>query len=90
LVIRRRGDSHTAIQVPEITTVIGFAPQSLYDEAVAQFQIAIPPAFSFIDDENIPYEDGSPQIMDVAPGSIHKELITLEGFDHHLDGAGDR
>ncbi len=78
--------SHTSAEVPEIATVIGFAPQGLYAEPIAQLrQSQSLLVFYSYDDENVAYTE-SQFLFDKAPGNIKKEAYPLSGYNHALDG----
>ena len=78
--------AHTATLIPEITTIIGFSPQSLDTEPFSLLNAGQSLLlFHSTSDENVPFSS-SQIIMDEAPSFIHKELFPIDGADHHLTG----
>lgn len=80
---------HTAARLHgDAVSVIGFAPQSLDTEAIADFC----PSLSILivhsrTDENVPFY-AADQILSEAPDAVRKELLPLDGYNHHLEGTG--
>ncbi|MGK5086028.1 dienelactone hydrolase family protein [Bdellovibrionota bacterium FG-2] len=79
---------NSAVKIPEVTTVIGFSPQSRDTEAVVSFTNQSLLLFHSHDDENVPFS-ASLDILEEAPSTIFKEFHPLDGFDHQLTGAQD-
>jgi hypothetical protein len=77
----------TAVRVPEVVTVIGFAPQARFTEPVSEFASQSLLLVHSYDDENVPFES-SQMILEEAPDGVRKKLHAVSGADHRLDGTG--
>lgn len=79
----------SAVRIPEVRTVVGFAPQSQFTESAARFTHQSILLFHSRADENVPFY-ASEQILDTAPSSVRKRLEDFEDGDHALSGMADR
>jgi dienelactone hydrolase len=80
---------NTAVQAPEVNTVIGVAPQARDTERVAEFQKQSLILFHSEMDENVPFES-SGEILDSAPEYITKKLVSFPTGDHYLTGMSEQ
>ncbi len=81
---------HAAAETPEVRTIIGFAPQELYSEAVSRLGNRSLLLIHSPNDLNVPYES-SRGILDAAPIDAKKRLHSVESIatdpdQHYLDG----
>ena len=76
---------NTSTRVPEVTTVIGIAPQSRDTEMVQVFRPNSLLLLHAETDENVPFES-SQMILDDTPGRVRKKLIPFPSGDHYLSG----
>jgi len=76
---------HTALNTPEVSLVIGFSPQGADTEPVERLKNQGLLVVHSEDDENVPY-NSSVDLLMRAPKDLKKELFSLKGANHFLDG----
>ena len=72
-----------AVEIPEVVTLVGFAPQSRDTAPIREDQSIL--LIHSEDDENVPIT-ASEEILADTPPQSRREFHRLVGFDHHLDG----
>lgn len=80
--------TNSAVRIPEVRTVVGFAPQSRETEAVGDFSQQSILLFHSDEDENVPFY-ASEQILAEVPEGVKKEFHPIYGADHLLTGRAD-
>ncbi len=76
--------TNTAALIPEIVTVVGFAPQSAETVPILPTQSIL--LIHSESDENVPVS-ASEDILAETPVQSRHEFLRLTGYDHRLDGA---
>ena len=80
---------HSALQIPEVVTLVGFAAQSKDTEPISFFSNQSVLLFHSAMDENVPFE-AAQQILDSAPSNLHHQFCALEEADHLLSGTASQ
>ena len=76
--------TRAAAMIPEIVTVVGFAPQSRDTVPIQDTQSIL--LIHSEDDENVPIS-ASEEILAETPTGSRREFFRVAGLNHHLDGA---
>ena len=77
---------HSALEIPEVVTLIGFAAQSKDTEVISAFSRQSILLFHSVLDDNVPFESAE-EILNTGPIGLQKLLCSLDDADHFLSGA---